>query len=155
MTTIWRSALRLLVALVVLLPGAVLFASGERDQFGDQPEWQGPSDGYTVVDFAASWCLPCHKSLPRLEALAKREPAVRFLVVSVDKRRSGRDQLVEHLGLTLPVLWDENHRIAEHYQPEAMPATLVLDPSGKIVYRHVGYDQKLWAEFESFLESLE
>ena len=35
---------------------------------------------------------------------------------------------------TLP---EELDRIAEHYRPDGMPHTVVLDPSGKVVYRHV------------------
>jgi FAD:protein FMN transferase len=54
---------------------------------------------------------------------------------------------------TMPVLWDETHRIAEHYRPPGMPATFVLDLEGKIVYRHVGSATKDWDEMVAFLDT--
>ena len=36
-------------------------------------------------------------------------------------------------GVDLAIVWDENHRIAGHYQPEAMPTTLVIDHRGEVV----------------------
>ena len=66
--------------------------------------------------------------------------------------RSRALALVTKLALTLPVLWDSNKKIAAHYRPEGMPATFVLDPSGTVVYRHVGSGKKEWDEMVEFLE---
>ena len=124
----------------------------EVDQNGVAQSWSGPDSRYTLVDFAASWCRPCWDVLPRVEKFASDHPKVRVLVVSVDDEVKGRDALVERLGLTIPVLWDAKHRIAEHYHPQGMPATFVLDPSGKIVYQHVGSSAKHWNAMVAFLE---
>jgi len=137
----------LLLALLATLP----LAAVETDQQGRAHEWAGPSAGYTVVDFAASWCTPCWSVLPRLERFAAEHPQVRVVAVSVDDKVSGRDLLVSRLKLTIPVLWDEKHRIAEHYRPDGMPHTVVLDPSGKVVYRHTGSAPKEWDAMVAFL----
>ena len=105
----------------------------------------------TVIDFAASWCRPCWEVLPRLQKLADRHPELRIVVVSVDTEKGGRDELVRHLGLSIPVVWDEHHRLAEFYRPEGMPATVILDPSGDIVYRHVGSGLREWRALLEFL----
>ena len=116
----------------MLLAAAPLpLAAEELDQHGKEHIWKGESGAVTVIDFAASWCPPCIQSLPRLERLASQYPEVRFLVVSVDKKKSGRDFLVDELGLELPVLWDREYQIAEHYRPESMPSTVVVDAAGK------------------------
>lgn len=138
-------------ALLLLLFASVAIAS-EVDQKGVAHEWKGPSAGYTVIDFAASWCRPCWDVLPRLQDYATAHPDIRVLVVSVDDKVKGRDVLVEKLHLTLPVLWDAKHQIAEHYRPAGMPATFVLDPSGKIVYQHVGSAKKEWDAMVAFLD---
>lgn len=131
---------------------AVPLGAAELDQHGGSHEWREPRGRLTVVDFAASWCAPCRRTLPRLEAFARRHPEVRVLVVSVDERREGRDQLVASLGLTLPVVWDEGHEIAKHYAPQAMPATFVVSPQGEVVLAVSGSRERDWARLVRYVE---
>ncbi len=122
------------------------------DQFGQTHAWRGQLGQLTVIDFAASWCGPCRHSLPKLQAYAEGRPDLRVLVVSVDQEVSGRDRLVEALGLRLPVLWDSGHAIARHYRPEAMPTSLVLDPQGAELLRVAGSGQEAWSRLTAFLD---
>ena len=145
-----KRAAALLLALLAF-PLAAASPAAETDQAGKAHEWKGASAGYTVVDFAASWCTPCWAVLPRLEKYAAEHPGIRVLAVSVDEKVAGRDLLVSKLKLGIPVLWDEKHRIAEHYRPEGMPYTVVLDPSGNVVYRHTGSAAKEWDAMVAFL----
>lgn len=139
-------------ALALLLTSPV--TSAELDQYGNAHQWMGTKGRYTVIDFAAAWCGPCWKTLPKLQALAHAHPSVDFLVVSVDDEVDGRDRLVERVPLTLPVLWDEDYRIAEHYRPAAMPATYVLDPHGEVIHQHVGSARRDWETFEKLITDL-
>ena len=143
-------------ALVFSFVFLVAFPSeaAERDQYGNEQVWSGATGSYLLIDFAASWCQPCWKSLPHLETLAKKHPSLHVVVVSVDDRMKGRDLLVERLHLTLPVLWDQNARIASHYHPTGMPATFVIDPEGQIVFGSVGFSEKGWKSLESFVAGL-
>ena len=145
-----RSAVAAAVTCVLCATPAV----AQIDQHGKTHDLTRSPTRVTVVDFAAAWCTPCWKSLPRLQALADSMPDIDFLVVSVDDQVAGRDQLVSRIGLTLPVIWDESHVIAEHFQPQAMPATFVLDAEGTIMYEHQGYGQEIWNEFVQFLDQL-
>jgi thiol-disulfide isomerase/thioredoxin len=116
------------------------------DQLGRSHVWKGASGHLTLLEFSASWCAPCRWTLPRLEALARAHPSLRVLAVSVDERREGRDELVNALDLSLPMLWDDGHRIAEHYAPRAMPATLLLSPEGKVLHTALGSSRDDWDE---------
>ncbi len=144
----------------LLLPLAALLAAvpasgAALDQHGRPHDVRGPSGSHTVVELAAAWCKPCYKALPRLEALAKDHPGIRFLVVSVDEKIAGRDKLVEELKLTLPVLWDEGHAIVEGFQPEEFPATYVLDRTGKVVHQHFGFSEEKLGALAAFLATVE
>jgi thiol-disulfide isomerase/thioredoxin len=124
------------------------------DQHGRSHAWRGAAGQVTVLDFAASWCAPCWRTLPRLQELADRHPEVRFLVVSVDSDPAGRDRLVGELKLRLPVLWDGERRIVEHFQPGAMPATVVLAADGEVLRRFEGSDPRAWRELVALVERL-
>ena len=148
-----RQLATLLIAIVLTATPTV---SEELDQHGVAHPWRGPEvERHTVLDFAASWCAPCLKTLPHLEALAKRTPSIRFLVVSVDDEVAGRDSLVEQLDLELPVLWDEHYAIADHYEPPAMPTTLILDPQGEVIFTHTGSDREAWDQFVETVEKIQ
>jgi thiol-disulfide isomerase/thioredoxin len=147
------SAYAVTVALLVFaaLPAATRAAAAPSkepasalDQHGRAHAWQGATGELTLLEFSASWCAPCRWTLPRLQALALQHPDLRVLAVSVDERRQGRDQLVKALSLTLPMLWDEGHRIAEHYAPQAMPATLLISPAGQVLHTALGSGLDDW-----------
>ena len=114
-----------------------------------------PSDTYTVLDFAASWCTPCYRALPRLQVLARELPDLRVVVVSVDETERGRDRLVRELDLELEVVWDGDHTLISKLAPEAFPATYVLDPGGEVVYSHLGYDARVFDEFADVVRGLQ
>jgi peroxiredoxin len=148
------AATPLLLLLAFLLAGVP--TSGQAlDQHGQRHDVRGPSVSHTVVEFAAAWCKPCYKALPRLEALSRRHPGIRFLVVSVDEASAGRDRLIEELNLTVPVLWDEGHAIVESFHPEEFPATYVLDRTGKVVHEHFGYAEAKIDALAAFLAEIE
>jgi thiol-disulfide isomerase/thioredoxin len=134
----------LLIAACALAPARAAGPPEATDQHGRSHAWRGPTGHLTLVEFAASWCAPCRKTLPRLEAFARQHPELRVLTVSVDERRAGRDELVASLRLGLPMLWDEDHRIAEHYQPPAMPAAFLVSPAGDVLHRAPGSRSADW-----------
>lgn len=111
--------------------------------------------GYVIVDFAASWCKPCYRALPKLQDFADSHPEFRVLVVSEDEEESGRNKIVSDLGLRLPVIWDNQHQLAERFSPKGFPATYILNASGDVVYQHIGYTAKTWQEFVETAEALD
>lgn len=143
----------LLLLLLGVAAGPAPSGGEETDQFGRRHEIRGPSETYTVVDFAAAWCKPCYSALPEIARLAGEHPGIRFLIVSVDETKEGRDKLVADLALRIPVIWDEHHRIVESFAPGGFPATYVLDREGKVIHAHTGYSREKTAALERFLEA--
>jgi len=106
---------------------------------------------YSLVDFWASWCMPCRASFPHLRELYERlGKKVNFISVSVDKVendwRKALDEeklpWVQFLGTSQTV-----KNLDNNYQIRSIPTFLLIDPDGKIVFS--GHDS---GELEMALE---
>ena len=93
------------------------------------------------VDFWASWCGPCRKSFPWMQAM-QRELGGRGLVVltvNVDAERADAERFLAEYGGELPVVFDSQGQLAELYKLQGMPSSFLIDRQGKIRYRHRGF----------------
>jgi len=111
-----------------------------------------------VVDFWASWCVPCREALPRLDALARRHPAsaLSVLAVSIDRERAGAERfLAEHLPeRSLTVLHDPEGGVLARYGASGLPAIYVVDESGVLRHEASGYEPAHLEEIETLVDSL-
>jgi len=89
-----------------------------------------------VLDFWASWCDPCAKSLPMVqEVVAEFESSqVGLLTVNIQEAEPRVQAAVEQWDLSFPVALDKDGRIAARYLATAIPQTVVIDPRGIIRY---------------------
>jgi peroxiredoxin len=108
-----------------------------------------------LINFWATWCGPCRQEMPLLDDLYSRYQRVGFnlLGVNIDDDSRRAMQMVEELGVSFPVLFDEE--VSKLYKVEAMPVTVLVDRDGKV--RHVhhgykpGYEEKYLTEIRSLL----
>ncbi len=99
--------------------------------------------GPVVLDFWATWCKPCIKSLPKLQEIAGEygERGVGVYTVNTDGPRNQpkvRPFMKRH-RLELPVLLDHTRQVMKQFQLSVLPASLIISTEGAVVYRHVGY----------------
>ena len=94
--------------------------------------------GKTVVlNFWASWCVPCRKEFPLLAQVAKRPDVVVLGVVYNDSDANAKAFIAAHGG-TWPGLRDDG-RIARAYRVgPGIPSTIVINPKGVITVRRIG-----------------
>lgn len=115
--------------------------------------------GPVVVSFWATWCKPCLKELPHLEAMAAHyDGRVTFLAVNTDDPKSVAkvEPLVRARGWTrLKVLLDPAATVQQLLQVDAMPYLVLYDRDGGEAYRHTGYaegdEERLRAQIETLL----
>lgn len=109
-----------------------------------------------VLDFWASWCEPCKESLPFYQELQKKHGArgLQVLAVSVDEDIQDASSFVSKNKLTLTFLWDPNGNVARSLSIHALPSTLIVDKSGKILHRERGFTKTSKTKIEEQLLKL-
>ena len=97
-----------------------------------------------VVDFWASWCAPCAKTLPHLGRLGSSRPGLAVLALSLDEDRGKALDFLGHKQMADPgltYLHDSNRAVAEAYDLDGMPSLVIVDRKGVLRYRHDGYTE--------------
>lgn len=102
------------------------------------------------LDFWASWCGPCRKSLPLYEELNSRLPGEHFEIVAInlDEQEGDARRFLETHPVSYTVLLDPEGSVAAQWGIPAMPSSFLIGPDLQIV--------RSWAGFrESHLEEIE
>jgi peroxiredoxin len=141
-----------LVLLALALPSAALANKvGERatdftlrDLAGKPVRLSELRGQIVLLDFWASWCAPCKKELPALEALQKKYKAsgknVVILTVNIDKDRANAEKFLQSAKVTqIRVLLDKEGAVAGQYDLPTMPTSFVIDSKGIVRYIHAGF----------------
>ena len=86
-----------------------------------------------VLNFFASWCVPCREELPLLERASRRSGgAVSFVGVDVNDSRRGATAMLDEAGVTFPAGYDPDRSVATRYALRGMPTTVFIDAGGRV-----------------------
>ncbi len=109
-----------------------------------------------LVNFWATWCKPCEKEMPFLEALDVRLRAAggRVLAVSIDRDAGKLHRHVNRLGLGLTICHDGPDGLVSHLDPGSIPYTLLLDESGRVVHTMAGTGPEQLADLDAAVSGL-
>lgn len=95
-----------------------------------------------VLSFFATWCKPCQYELPELEKIHQqyKDKGIKLVAISIDDEAGTEDikKFVKRLGVTFPVVWDQEGKTARSYGVRPIPNTFVIGPDRKIEARYVG-----------------
>ncbi|BFU95339.1 MAG: putative Thiol-disulfide oxidoreductase [Nitrospira sp.] len=102
-----------------------------------------------LLNFWATWCGPCKEEMPSLARLQTRfDPAqVQILTVTADRHPQGIRQFFGQLGISLPVLFDEDQEVSRTFMVRGLPTTVLIAPDGRVSGRAVG--PRAWDSDES------
>ncbi|MEK6221796.1 MAG: TlpA family protein disulfide reductase, partial [Chloroflexota bacterium] len=93
-----------------------------------------------VVNFWASWCIPCRDEMPALEKAYQRYRDVGVVFIGVnlwDEEDKARAFLAEH-GVSYPNGMDIADKIADAYNLQGIPTTWFISPDGTVARKALG-----------------
>ena len=96
--------------------------------------------GPVLVNIWATWCAPCVKELPTLQAISTKEGSPRIIAVSQDMApRSSVDAFLDQHKLgDLEVWQDPKMELSSAAGAEVLPTTILYDSEGREIWRYVG-----------------
>ncbi len=85
-----------------------------------------------LLNFWATWCIPCRTEMPELQSLADELQGESFTLFTIDLQEDAATitPFRRELGLRLPVLLDEDGEVTLSYGVRALPATFLIDREG-------------------------
>ena len=108
-----------------------------------------------MVNFWATWCVPCVEEMPFMQAVFEEWPQedLALLTINVSDTAAEAQSFVDVRGFTFPVLVDSGGGVAVEYDATSIPRTFFIDTKGIIQEIQLGsFDSK--GEIEAILNSL-
>lgn len=149
-----RTRSRRLVAstvLAVALAGLVLYGllnPADRETAGSMPDFSLPllaGDGTlgkqdllgdpVVVNFWASWCIPCRTEMPLFEQIWQehRDEGLQVVGVNIQDSRSEALAFLADVGVTYPTVFDADQTLAKALGVNGLPQTFFVDRDGNLL----------------------
>jgi cytochrome c biogenesis protein CcmG, thiol:disulfide interchange protein DsbE len=92
-----------------------------------------------VLNFFASWCNPCIRELPALQAMSEHyKDKVHFVGVTFNDKRDAAKGVLERSGVNYPAAFDPQSDLAVDYAVRVMPTTFFIGADGNLVERKDG-----------------
>ncbi|UGQ46413.1 TlpA family protein disulfide reductase [Massilia endophytica] len=131
---LWRLAGAALLA-AACLPAAAMHLTDVQGKAHTLEAYRGK---WVVLNVWATWCAPCIKEMPELEALARTRSDVVVLGLAADGDNVVRiRQFAQALRVSYPIIAG-NEELMKEFKVKAYPTTLLFDGEGKLVMTKMG-----------------
>lgn len=94
-----------------------------------------------LLNFWATWCLPCKEEMPSMERLYRRHRNLGLTVLAISVDAGGPATVaafVKELRLTFPIGLDPTMHVAEQYKVRALPSSFLIDRQGNVAAISIG-----------------
>jgi peroxiredoxin len=99
---------------------------------------KGLKGSVVAVNFWATWCPPCRKEMPDLDALYRRFKDQGLVVLAISDEDVGKVKpFIDHARVSYPILLDPGGVVAKRFEISGIPKTFVYDRDGKLVAQSI------------------
>jgi thiol-disulfide isomerase/thioredoxin len=110
-----------------------------------------------MVNFWATWCVPCRQEMPHLQALYQKYNSLGFelLAVNVEKNNAeGARRWLQETPVTFPVLFDPENQVTKLSKVQTMPSTVIIGRDGTMRFMHNGYKPGYENDYQTQVRAL-
>ena len=106
------------------------------------------------VDFWASWCVPCRKSFPWMNAIQTKHQEQGFVVLSInlDAEEKLAKIFLQQTPANFAIIYDTKGKLARQFKIKGMPSSYLFDRQGKLISAHTGFNGKKQQQYKNEIE---
>ena len=106
-----------------------------------------------VIDFWASWCVPCRRSFPWLNAMHDKygDDGLVIIGVNLDESRADAEDFLREYPPKFAIHYDVDKTLAREFDVMGMPMSYVIGRDGQQVAKHFGFKVRKEAEYEAVI----
>tara|TARA_B100000780_G_C21078055_1_gene434068 strand:+ start:36 stop:563 length:528 start_codon:yes stop_codon:yes gene_type:complete len=107
-----------------------------------------------ILNFWASWCLPCKREMPSLEKLSQNYPKIKIYPINMEKPNKLRARdFYNEIGIeSLDIYFDPEFKLVKKFKMRGLPTSILIDKNGMEFGRIIGEIDFLNKDFIKFLE---
>ena len=107
------------------------------------------------VDFWASWCAPCRRSFPWMNAMQDKygDKGLAIVGINVDQRKADAEKFLAQVPAKFRVVYDAQGTAPKEYAVKGMPSSVLIDPEGRVLAVHAGFRDEDRDALESAIRS--
>ena len=132
----------------------VLLSFNSSPIFADEALDLAQYEGKVVVlDFWASWCVPCRRSFPWWNTMQAKygDEGLVIIGVNLDNDLQEAAKFLDEFSADFAIHYDQGKVLAKQYNVQAMPSTYILGRDGELITRHFGFKVKQQDDYEAVL----
>lgn len=109
-----------------------------------------------LLDFWATYCDSCRESVGALKQIRKeyKDKGFELVGISLDAAPEQVAEFIKEEGVDYPVLVDSDLVVSQAYGVRGLPVTMLLDRSGVVRGRWLGFDSTLPGEIRTLIDSI-
>jgi len=144
-----------MIKTVLLSAALLMLLTGPPSHADDELDLAAFEGQVVVLDFWASWCVPCRRSFPWWNTMQAKyaDQGLVIIGVNLDNDLDSAAAFLEEYPAEFRIHYDKQKELAKRYGVQAMPSSYVLGRDGEIFKKHFGFKVRQQDEFEALLVS--
>lgn len=142
-----------LPAVVYAQPTLNIDVKNSHNQLQSLDQFKGQ---VVYVDFWASWCGPCRKSFPWLNAMHDKyqQQGLTIVAINLDEDKAAAEKFLTAFPARFHIRFDPEGKTAQTFDLQGMPSSFIFNRKGELVQQHVGFFSKHAKDYEHELSLL-